>query len=325
MSAPLVSIVIPCYNAAPWLESTLESVRAQSWKHHETILVDDGSTDGSLEIARKFSGITLKVLSQPNAGPSAALNHALRYAQGDYVEFLDADDLIHPDKLSIQLQRTSTIPERTILSGEWARFNRHPGETPFVAEPVWRDLSSQDWLITSWLGGGMMPGAAWLIPACLVREAGPWCEDLRLVNDFEYFTRVLLCAEQVLFCPGARTYYRSGLPGSISTSRGASAWLSAFNAYTRGTEQLLHRNRSPRAMLASATILQRFAYSAWPEAPDLVQRAESLVALYGGCDVPLRSGFLFNCIARTFGWKAARRLQHSLHQARKAGKRTDKT
>jgi len=316
MSEPLVSIIIPCYNAAPWLERTLESVRAQTWRHHETILVDDGSTDDSVGIAKGFTGISLKILTQRNAGQCAALNHALRYAQGDYIEYLDADDLLHPDKLSVQLKRASDLPAQTILSGEWARFHTHPGENPFMPEAVWTDLTTEEWLMTSWLGGGMMHGAAWLIPSGVVRAAGPWCEDLTLVNDFEYFTRLLLCAERVCFCPGARTYYRSGVPGSLSGSKGALAWQSAFKAFTRGTERLLQRNSSSRALSASATVFQRFAYSAWPEAPDLVVQAEALIAKYGGCDLPLRSGFLFNCIATTLGWKAARRLQHLLHASR---------
>lgn len=316
MTKPLVSIIIPCYNAAPWLQGTLESIRSQTWKHHETILVDDGSTDNSLEIAKSFSGITMKVVSQKNAGPSAALNHALKYAQGDYIEYLDADDLLEPEKLSVQLRRAAELCDRTVLSGEWVRFYKQPGERPFVPEALWADFEPQDWVMTAWLRNEMMHGAAWLIPHKLVQEAGPWCEDLTLLNDFEYYPRLLLRSEKICFCAGARTYYRSGMPGSVSARKGPVAWQSAYNAFTRGTEHLLQRNRSPRALLASATVFQHLAYMAWPESPDLVRRAEELVEKYGGCDLPLRAGFIFNCLVRTLGWKPARRLQYLLHKRR---------
>ena len=103
MSAPFVSILIPCHNAAPWLATTLESALAQSWPHREIILVDDGSTDGSLALAQTFAGRGVRVFAQPNSGASAARNHAIRESHGDFLQFLDADDLISPGKLAAQL------------------------------------------------------------------------------------------------------------------------------------------------------------------------------------------------------------------------------
>ena len=93
MSQPLVSILIPCYNSEKWLAETLESALAQTWQNKEIIVVDDGSSDGSLSIAQKFSSSKVAVISQKNRGASSARNLALGKAQGDFIQYLDADDL----------------------------------------------------------------------------------------------------------------------------------------------------------------------------------------------------------------------------------------
>ena len=101
MSQPLVSILIPCYNSEKWLAETLESALAQTWQNKEIIVVDDGSTDSSLEIAKTFESNKVKVLRQDNRGASAARNLGLTNAQGDFIQYLDADDLLSEDKISL--------------------------------------------------------------------------------------------------------------------------------------------------------------------------------------------------------------------------------
>lgn len=314
MPAPLVSILIPCYNAAPWIGETLRSALAQTWSRIEIIVIDDGSTDASLEIARSFSSARVQVIAQPNAGQCAANNHALRLAQGDYFEYLDADDLLHPEKIERQITLLQSCDPTCVASGAWARFFGQPAEAKFVPEPVWQDLDPVSWLVESWGGGGMMHGAAWLVPREVAQRAGPFDEDLSLVNDFDYFSRVLLQSGDVKFCGEAKTYYRSGLQDSLSARKSPRAWQSAFNAFTRGTANLLARENSPRTRRAAAITFQSFAYSAYPQVPDLVARAEQRVAELGGCDRPLRSGALFNLIASICGWKTARRIQFTWQQ-----------
>jgi glycosyltransferase involved in cell wall biosynthesis len=309
MSAPLVSVLTPCYNAAPWLEATVASVRAQTWRNYEIILVDDGSTDDTLALARRLAGPDVKVLHQPNSGQCSAFNAAFRQAQGDFIEYLDADDLLHPRKLEVQLARLAALPPGWIASGAWARFHRDPAEAEFRPEKVWRDLAPVDWLVESWSGGGMMHGAAWLAPRAIAAAAGPWDERLSLINDFDFFTRVLLASQGVAFCPEARSYYRSGLPGSLSGSTSRRAWESAFLSTTLGTKSLLSREDSSRTRSAAAINWQRFVYSAYPQVPDLVTQAEAEVRSLGGCELELGGGTIFQLLRRALGWKLARRAQ----------------
>jgi len=309
MIRPLVSVLIPCYNVAPWLEATVASVRAQTWRNYEIILVDDGSTDDTLVIAKRLAGPDLKVLHQPNGGQCSAFNAAFRHAQGDFIEYLDADDLLHPRKLEVQLARLTMLPPGWVASGGWARFNRDLTEALFTPEPVWRDAAPVDWLISSWIGGGMMHGAAWLAPRPVAVAAGPWDERLTLINDFDFFTRLLLASQGVAFCPEARSYYRSGLPGSLSGSTSRRAWESAFLSTELGTKSLLTREDSPRTRQAAAINWQRLVYSAYPYAPDLVAVGERQVRDLGGCNLELGGGSTFQALRRVFGWKVARHVQ----------------
>src|SRR4051812_4429061 len=95
----LVSILIPAFNAQRYVAATLQSALGQTWPNTEVIVVDDGSRDRTLEICRTFQGARCKVISQPNQGAVAARNAAYQAAQGQFVQWLDADDLLDPLKI----------------------------------------------------------------------------------------------------------------------------------------------------------------------------------------------------------------------------------
>lgn len=103
MPKPTISVVIPCYNAAPFLRETLDSVLAQTYPAEEILLIDDGSTDDSAAIAASY-GPPVRVLRQENQGESVARNRGIDEATGEWVAFLDADDLWLPEKLQRQIQ-----------------------------------------------------------------------------------------------------------------------------------------------------------------------------------------------------------------------------
>src|ERR1051326_5639298 len=118
-SPPLVSIIIPCFNAARWLPATLQSALAQTWPNLEVIVVDDGSTDHSAAIARRYEGDRVRGVVQPNAGAAAARNTGLRHARGEFIQFLDADDLLAPEKIAKQMEALLRAPAGAVASGPW--------------------------------------------------------------------------------------------------------------------------------------------------------------------------------------------------------------
>lgn len=305
---PLVSILIPVYNAEQWLAETLESALAQTWQSKEIIIVDDGSTDNTLAIAKTFESPIVKVVSQENRGQSAAENRALQEAQGDFIEYLDADDLLAPDKIERQIKLLGDPSSEFVAAGEWARFYKSPKEALFIPQPVWADMAPVDWLVCAWEGHYMMHGAGWLIPRKIAERSGPWNESLSLINDFDYFSRVLLASQGVKFCWGAKTYYRSGISTSLSGSKSSVAWKSAFSSLELGTNNLLARENSPRTRHACATTFQRFVYEVYPDMPDLGKNAEAKVEQLGGSEVKPYGGSMFQLLSHIVGWKQAKRI-----------------
>jgi glycosyltransferase involved in cell wall biosynthesis len=310
MKLPLVSILIPCYNAERWIAETVASALGQTWRNKEIIVVDDGSIDSTRSILKSLLPQGIKVIEQENRGAGVARNRALSEAQGEVIQFLDADDLLAPDKIEIQMKRLSAEPPDRVASGAWGRFYDVPNNTRFLPELVWTDLAPVDWLVTSWCGGGMMATHSWLTPRTIIAKAGKWDETPSPVDDGEFFTRVVLNSSQVLFCPEARSYYRSGIHGSWSKGRTPEMLSAAYRSIEASTSYLIGIEDSPRTRKACAAHFQQFVFDVYPDMPELVSRAEVRVASLGGSDHKLGSGgTVFWLIAKLLGWKHAKRIQ----------------
>ena len=209
MTKPLVSILIPVYNADPWIAEALESALAQTWANKEIIVVNDGSTDDTLAIAQQFASRGVTVLSQENQGAAAARNEALNTSKGDYIQWLDADDILAPDKIERQLKALRRCPgTRTLLSSAWGMFYYRLEKARFVRNSLWEDLSPQECLLRKLERGDFMQTAAWLVSRELSTAAGPWDRRLLGDDDGEYFGRVVLGCERILFVPEAKIYWR---------------------------------------------------------------------------------------------------------------------
>ena len=300
---PLVSILVPCHNAAAWLGETLDSALAQTWPCCEIVVIDDGSTDDSLARARAFEARGVRVAAQPNRGASAARNHALRLSRGEFIQFLDADDLLAPDKIERQMRALVATPAGCIAAGPWGRFTHDPAAAVFSPEENWRDATPVEWLALNFAGRGMMPPAAWLTPRTLTDAAGPWDERLSLNDDGEYFCRVLLASAGVRFCADARSLYRSNLTGSLSNRRTDTAWRSAFLSFELCLHHLLAREDSPRTRRAGADVFQRLAFEMFPDCPALVRECEARARSLGDSPARPGGGRVFQLLAGVVGWK----------------------
>ena len=161
---PLVSILIPAHNAEELLFYTLQSAIAQSWERKEIIVVDDGSSDKTLEVALQFESQSVNVVRQSNQGAAAARNTALSLCRGDYIQWLDADDLLAPDKISRQMEaRKQRGSNRTLFSGPWGVFMYRPYRAQFTPTSLWADLSPLEWLLHKLQENIYMQTAAWLV------------------------------------------------------------------------------------------------------------------------------------------------------------------
>jgi glycosyltransferase involved in cell wall biosynthesis len=307
--SPLVSILIPCYNAEPWLAQTLESALAQTWPHREIIVVNDGSTDPSLQIARQYEVRGIRVLDQPNRGASAARNAAFAACQGEWIEFLDADDLLAPDKIERQMRLAEAVGADFMLCGSWSRFERSPADADFPPQPLCGDFTPTDWAVTKFEQNAMIHPAAWLTPRALTERAGPWDESLSLDDDGEFFTRVVLASRGVHYCREAVSYYRSGLADSLSGTKSEKACASAYRSVELSTARLLAAENTPRTRRACAAAYRRFCFEAYPRAPELRARAEDRLHGLGFMLGAPDWGPAFRAVARVAGWRFAKRVQ----------------
>lgn len=239
MINPLVSIIIPLYNAKDYIAETIKSAINQTWQNKEIIIVDDGSTDNSLAIAKTFENGFVKIFTQKNSGASAARNKGLTEAKGDYIQFLDADDLLSADKIESQVNLLQGKPNAVANCATVYFFD---GEDPLVKKPIheWHHQDSIDnvhYLIKLYGGydtdghGNMITVHAWLTPRSIIDKVGPWNEDLTVDDDGEYFCRVLLTANSVKYSPLSINYYRKfGRPKSLSTQKTKQAFQSKLLA-----------------------------------------------------------------------------------------------
>jgi glycosyltransferase involved in cell wall biosynthesis len=305
-----VSAIVPIYNGARWLAATVESLLRQTWPCMEIILVDDGSIDNSLEIARSFESDCVRIISQKNKGGSAARNKGFNESTGEFIQFLDQDDLLAVDKIENQV-RLSYSDRDVALSGRWIRF-KEDEKTTFGGwgphSSIARDLSPLDWLLCS----HMMPTCAWLTPRELIEAAGFWNEELKSNpdDDGEFFMRVVGKSRLVRFCSSARSYFRSGNPSSAGENRSSQALESIFRTCHTFRDTITRLENSSRTRAAIARRFAVLMYMAYPAYPDLVHRAESEVRSLGLKDVFVPDGTVtYRFVANFVGWKLARRFQ----------------
>jgi glycosyltransferase involved in cell wall biosynthesis len=308
--APLVSILIPAYNVEPFLANCIESALAQTYPATEIVVVDDGSTDGTLAIARRYESGKVKVISQPNGGQPAAYNTAAAVAQGAYFQYLDADDLLHPEKIGKQMARLAGASPTTVATGAWTRFVDDVNSAQFIVQPVWADLDPVTWLSVSWTGGGMMHVASWLVPREVAEAAGPWVVGTRWATnvDGDFFTRAVLASDGCVFVADARAYYRS-VPNSHSARRDRRSLAASLGVLLSMGDALLAVEDSERTRLAFAVILQQFVYDIYPAAPDLVASGEGHIKRLGGARLRFSAGRSTTVLARLIGWKYAKRFR----------------
>jgi glycosyltransferase involved in cell wall biosynthesis len=293
-----------------FLTECLDSILCQTYPKIEIIVVDDGSTDRSLEVAHRFETRGVNVIAQKNGGQSRALNTAFAAAKGDYLQYLDADDVLDNRKIEMQMARLAQADSMAIAAGAWARFESSVSKAIFVPERIWRDLTPVDWLVESWKGGGMMHVAGWLIPRRVVEAAGPWPESLRRAPniDADFFTRALLASSGCLFCVDAKSYYRA-VPGSQSSLRSRDSLEAMLHVLVRTGEDLLRIENSVRTRSAFADNLQRFVYAVYPDCRDLITLAERRIEDLGGSHLQFTAGRTSLVLAGLFGWKPAKQLR----------------
>jgi glycosyltransferase involved in cell wall biosynthesis len=315
---PLVSILIPAYNSEAWISDTIRSAVAQTWERKEIIVVNDGSTDRTEEIAQRFSSDIVTVVSTKNQGAAAARNTAYELSSGDYIQWLDADDIMSPAKIENQLAALrESDGKRILLSSPWAFFHFRTSSAQFVPTSLWHDLSPVDWLVRKMSENLFMQTATWLTSRELAEAAGPW--DTRLISDDdgEFFCRVLVASEGTRFVHDANIFYRAGTVNNLGHVGQNPHKLDAlFLSMRLHIHYLRSLEDSDRVRDACLTYLSNWLGYFYPDRPDLYLGLQSLAEQLQGRLGEPRLRWKYAWIAPILGWRVAKGAQAVLPEIR---------
>lgn len=306
MPSPIVSILIPCYNAEPYLAETIRSALAQGDEVPvEVILWDDGSTDRSLEIAHSF-GESVRVLGGPNRGGNVARNRLLAEARGEWLQYLDADDVLLPGKIRGQMDAAARGGDdvAVVYSPPRCRDSDSGLErlTPHdPAADVWQH----------YLRWAVFQTSSLLMRRDAVEAVGRWREDQPCCQEHELLLRMLMAGYAFEFLPEPLTIYRVHAGGSVSRGNVARTTGVRMQLTDRAEQHLIAAGgltAARRSALAAARLESaRSLYLSDPHA------ARQLAGRVG------RRGFLtaapsdaapmpYRCVAALAGFSAAERV-----------------
>lgn len=315
----LVSVIIPLYNAELHVAQCIQSVLDQSYTDIEIIVVNDGSTDGSLQVVNQFTAQNMSVLNQQNAGAAAARNTGLRHAKGKYIQFLDADDFMSANKIAEQVRVLDGLDTK-LCGCPCVHFKDGDDHRNIDIHIDWfiNGVDDTPYFLTAQYGGkligdgtgGMTALHSWLLPKALINKAGPWNENLTLDDDGEFMCRVILAAHGILYTSNAVVYYRKyNTSNNVSSLTSKEAHLSLFTSLNLRKKYLLDRRNDELSRRALSRIFHEVAISFYPECPGLTNQAEkTAIELDPNVKPDPYKEYPTKLISDLFGWRFMRRL-----------------
>ena len=264
---PNISVIIPAYNAEDTIKETINSVLNQTFTDFELIVINDGSQDLTLELVSSISDPRIRAFSYPNAGPQKSRNRGIAQATGEYVSFLDADDLWTADKLEAQLKALQAHPQAAVAyswtdyieaSGQYLR----PGPQFNFNGDVYARL-----LLSDFIGSGSNP----LIRTQALQEVGNFDESLPAAQDWEMWLR-LAAKYHFVAVPSVQVLYRvSANSWSANVERMEMASLRVIEqAFARAPASIQH--------LKQTCLANRYKGLTWKSLAGFPQRRKGLVA-----------------------------------------------
>ena len=224
MNTPLISIIIPTFNRAHLIQETLNSVITQLYSKWECIIVDDGSTDNTKQVVEGYAkkDERFKYFQRPagrKKGASPSRNYGLEMANGDYIQFLDSDDLLEEKKFQEQIKVLSQYSPVSLVTCKWGSFSSSSSVRVKTKYRSYRDFEPGINLLYNFgKHDEYFPPLVYLVSRELIEKAGKWDETIKNNpnDDGEYFTRIILNTDRVVFCESTSAYYRAGNTGRLS-------------------------------------------------------------------------------------------------------------
>lgn len=309
-----VSVIIPCHNAERWIEEAIESCLQQTWQPVEIVVVDDGSTDGSLALLKSYARkIRLQVAH--HQGASHARNEGFALSRGEYIQFLDADDYLLPQKIEQQIQFLEETGADAVY-GDWQHRYEYPDGSHTLGEVT--IAGAHEDILEALLGGWWTANMTLLLRREVVSQSGGWDETLKAAQDRDFSISIALSGADIRYQPGCHSVYRRHGSATVSTSD-LLRWLESHQAVLEKAEARMQaagclsaRYRS--ALASSFFSLARNYYD--------IDRSEHAALLHK--TLSLSPGFrpresrLYNLSQGLFGFAMAEELASRMRRFRKS-------
>ena len=209
-----VSVIIPTFNYASFLEECLQSVLNQSYKNLEIIVIDDGSTDNTKNVINKYSN-RINYIYQNNSGLSAARNTGIKNARGDLIQFLDSDDLLHSHSIEERVNFLSESGANCVVCKNKTFSNTNPSGIPSI-NGSWKMFSNN--LDIHLCFFNIAPPHSFLIKKSVIDEIGLFDINLKACEDYDYWIRLLENKHIPVYCDAGLVYYRKHSESMSSNS-----------------------------------------------------------------------------------------------------------
>ncbi|MEW6003088.1 MAG: glycosyltransferase family 2 protein [Nitrospirota bacterium] len=187
---PLVSAIVPVFNCERYICEAIDSIFLQTYKNIEIIVVDDGSTDQTKEVVLDRYKRKIRFLEQPNSGPSRARNLGILNSKGEYIAFLDADDIWEPDKIRKQIQHMSSNPQYAM---SYTKFQSFSEKTSLKLDSEINIDCPEGWIFDELLFKNFITLSSVIVRADCLKKVGLFNESLLTGEDVELFLRVAYC------------------------------------------------------------------------------------------------------------------------------------
>ena len=255
--APKVSVIIPVYNQASYLGQAIDSVLAQTWRHYELIVVDDGSTDGSDDVAKEYGG-SLRYVRKTNGGGASAVNAGVRVARGEWIAILPSDDVWEPGKLARQWEAIEAHPEARFVYTDYSIIDREGRLMRRTSHPVPTGRKRQRLAL---LRGCFINGGSVLLRRAVFQEVGGFDETNRYAPDYDYWLRVTEKYE-ALRVPEPLLRYR--VHPAQDSQKFRAIWVATYQVIAKAV-------RKEPPYVGAAVIILRW----WDQGVDLVVQLHS--------------------------------------------------
>lgn len=299
---------MPVFNASKYLEESIQSILQQTYSNLELVLVDDGSTDDSFKIANNFQNEKVKLFHNPGKGACAARNFAFENSSGDFIQYLDSDDLISTDKIQKQIERLSEFDfAEDILSFSSFRNLRNNIIEINKVRVIDKDYHNPKELLVDLIDTTFNLPHCYLTPRSLILRSGGWDEKVIKNQDGEFFSRILFLARKAVFVPNVYAIWRHTGTG-ISSSESIRTLESQLYVCNNIADLILSYSISDRTRHIVSSQYGWIAYLNYPDnIPLLPKIKEDLKKRNLSLNIPYR-GRLFSFFRLFLGWKLAARI-----------------